>query len=81
MGDTDVTNTVLAVAGVATCALIVAKGLIDQLPDVFHSIGQARKAWKQLANDSGEAPQAEDTEEHPPPLAPPADDKEPPLAA
>ncbi|WP_432078375.1 hypothetical protein [Streptomyces sp. YPW6] len=82
MGDIDVTSTVLAIAGVATCTLIVVKNFVDQLPDMFRSIGQARKAWKQLANGTDETPQPEVTaEERPHALAPPADDEEPPAAA
>ncbi|MEU0299034.1 hypothetical protein ABZ252_06125 [Streptomyces sp. NPDC006175] len=65
----------------ASVTRYVLKDTLDQLPDMLHSVGQVRKAWKQLTKASDEAPQAEDTEERPPPLAPPADDEEPPLAA
>ncbi|MFD5938457.1 hypothetical protein [Streptomyces griseus] len=82
MGDIDVTSTVLAVTGVATFTLIAVKNFVDQLPDMFRSIGKARKAWKQLVNGTDETPQPEETaEERPRALAPPADDEEPPAAA
>lgn len=78
---TAITTTILTIAGVASVTRYVLKDTLDQLPGVLQSVGQVREAWKQLTNRSDEAPQAEDTEEHPPPLARPADDEEPPLAA
>ncbi|MFD9190128.1 hypothetical protein ACFWCA_18065 [Streptomyces phaeochromogenes] len=78
MDGTAIIIIILAIAGVVTITLYVLKGVLDQLPDVFDSAGQARDAWDRLTKKTGEAPE---TEEHPSPLPPPADDEEPPVAA
>ncbi|MFE5031341.1 hypothetical protein [Streptomyces sp. NPDC056683] len=72
---------ILAIAGVASVLLFALKGILDQLPDVFDSAGRAREAWERLKNKQDGDAEPEEAEEQPPPVAAPANDEEPPVAA
>lgn len=58
----DATLIILAIAGVASVLLFAMKGLIDQLPEFFISIGRALDAWRELWSTRPEEVEPEEVE-------------------